>query len=60
MSVCDLLVDLVVLHSTDPSTNASTGEYLWDHRNASMRQWLISEHLLGPTGLGNPNISGFL
>ena len=35
------------------------GEYLWDPRNASLRSWLINEHILGPTGLGNPNVSGF-
>lgn len=35
------------------------GEYLWDHRNASLRQWLIHTHVLGPDGLGNPNVSGF-
>lgn len=33
------------------------GEYLWDLRNASARAFLI-EDLLGPTALGNPNISG--
>ena len=35
------------------------GEYLWDHRNASLRTWIINDFLLGPTGLGNENISGF-
>jgi hypothetical protein len=36
------------------------GEYLWNHANGTMlRQWLINEHILGPTGLGNPNIDGF-
>ena len=35
------------------------GEYLWDPRNASLRAWLINTHILGPTGLGNPNVSGF-
>jgi len=35
------------------------GEYLFDHRNASLRDFLINEVLLGPTGLGNSNISGF-
>jgi hypothetical protein len=35
------------------------GEYLWNHANGTMlRKWLIEEHALGPTGLGNPNISG--
>jgi hypothetical protein len=36
-----------------------TGEYLWDHRNGSMlRDFLIDEHILGPTGVGNGDISG--
>ena len=33
------------------------GRYLFDHRNASMREWLIKEHILGETGIGNENIS---
>lgn len=32
---------------------------LWDHRNASLREWLVNDFLLGPTGLGNGNVSGF-
>jgi hypothetical protein len=35
------------------------GEYLWDHRNDTLADYLINDFLLGPTGLGNPNISGF-
>jgi hypothetical protein len=35
------------------------GEYLWDHRNTSLRSWIVNEFLLGPTGLGNENVSGF-
>lgn len=35
------------------------GEYLWDHRNASLRAYLLNEFVLGPTGLGNENVSGF-
>ena len=34
-----------------------TGEYLWDHRNESLRQYLI-DNVLGPTGLGDSNITG--
>ena len=33
------------------------GRYLYDHRNDSMREWLIKEHILGETGIGNENIS---
>ena len=35
------------------------GEYLWNHRNASLRSWFINEYILGSAGLANPNISGF-
>ncbi len=35
------------------------GEYLWNHANASLREYLIQEFILGPTGLGNANVSGF-
>jgi len=40
--------------------NQPCGEYLWDHRNGSMlRDFLINEFILGPTGLGHESISGF-
>ena len=36
------------------------GEYLFDHRNASLRTWMINEFLLGAKyGLGNANVDGF-
>jgi hypothetical protein len=40
------------------------GEYVWDHRNASLREWLVREHVMGVSsggtdGMANPNISGF-
>lgn len=34
------------------------GEYLWDLRNASLRDWLVTEHIF-VNGLSNANISGF-
>ena len=34
------------------------GEYLWDHRNESMRAWLVST-LTGGSGMGSGVISGF-
>jgi len=33
------------------------GEYLWDHRNASLQDFLIAD-LLGPNLIGNANLSG--
>jgi hypothetical protein len=35
------------------------GEYLFDFRNDSLAAYLTGEYILGPTALGNPNISGF-
>ena len=36
------------------------GEYLWDHRNASLRDYLINQVVLGnATGLGNESVDGF-
>ena len=34
------------------------GEYLWDHRNASLRAWLVST-LTGPYGVGSGVVDGF-
>lgn len=42
------------------------GEYLFDPRNANVSingqtfmEWYVDDYLFGPTGAGNPNISGF-
>ena len=32
---------------------------LRDHRNSSLREWLVKEHVMGALGMGNSNISGF-
>lgn len=34
------------------------GEYLFDHRNASLRKWLVDEYIGGSEGIGNPDVSG--
>jgi hypothetical protein len=35
------------------------GEYLWDHRNQSLRDWLIDSFVFGSTtGVGNVNVDG--
>ena len=31
---------------------------LWDHRNESLREWLINEYVGGETGVDNPAIGG--
>ena len=33
--------------------------YLWDHRNQSLRSWLVDEFVGGANGLGNPSVDGF-
>ena len=36
------------------------GEYLWDHRNGTMlRDFLVNDFVMGPTGMGAPGVSGF-
>ena len=35
------------------------GEYLFDHRNASLGDWIVDEFLMGANGLGNANVTGF-
>jgi hypothetical protein len=40
-------------------TAVPCGEYLWDLRNASLTTWMVEHFVLGPTGLGNANVSGF-
>jgi hypothetical protein len=35
------------------------GEYLWDMRNASLREWIVREHIMGEQGMANANVSGF-
>eukprot|EP00040_Diaphanoeca_grandis_P030025 m.176861 g.176861 ORF g.176861 m.176861 type:complete len:442 (+) comp31864_c0_seq2:206-1531(+) len=34
------------------------GEYVFDHRNASLRQWLLDVYIGGNEGIGHPDISG--
>jgi hypothetical protein len=33
---------------------------LFDHRNSSLREWLVKDYFGGPAALGNPNISGLI
>jgi hypothetical protein len=34
------------------------GFYLFNHANESLREWLIDEYVMGPTGVGNPAVHG--
>lgn len=34
------------------------GEYLWDHRNASLRKWLVDMHVTGTMSVGGPDVAG--
>lgn len=47
------------IDACDCGNGLPCGEYLWDHRNDSLRDFLINEFILGPNGLGNANVSGF-
>ena len=31
---------------------------MFDHRNASLRKWLLDEYIGGKTGMGHPDVSG--
>ena len=35
------------------------GEYLYDHRNSTLREYLLNEVVLGKTGLGSKFVDGF-
>ena len=34
------------------------GEYVFDHRNASLRKWLLEQYIGGPAGMGHPDVEG--
>jgi hypothetical protein len=52
--------DGACLGDCDCGDGLPCGEYLWDHRNESLRQYLVDEVVLSNlTGLGNKNIDGF-
>ena len=53
-----LFDDLLHLSSHE-YLNAMNCHSIWDHRNASLREWLVNSHVMGPLGMGNPNVSGF-
>lgn len=47
------------IDACDCGAGVPCGEYLWDHRNGTMlRDFLINEHLLGPTGRATPPFRG--
>jgi hypothetical protein len=43
----------------DCGAGVACAQYFFDVRNESLRAWLASDYILGPTGLGNPAIHGF-
>jgi hypothetical protein len=48
-----------------PSGNGDCGTvpcgwYLFDHRNESLRQWILNEWIMGPFGMQNTSVNGFL
>eukprot|EP00935_MAST-01C_sp_MAST-1C-sp1_P002224 g2224.t1 len=37
------------------------GDYVFDHRNQSLREWIVKELMMGPMGMGNRSaVDGFL
>jgi len=39
-------------------THLPRSRYIWDHRNRSLREFLVKEYVMGQTALGNPGIDG--
>ena len=37
------------------------GDYVFDHRNQSLRDWIVGEYMMGPLGMGNRSaVDGFM
>jgi hypothetical protein len=36
------------------------GDYVFNHRNQSLRTWLVEEHMLGKMGMAHPAVDGYL
>jgi hypothetical protein len=45
-------------HACDCGDGLPCGEYLWNHKNESLRSFLLNEYITGPTGVGANGISG--
>jgi hypothetical protein len=43
----------------DCGVGIECGEYVFNHRNASLTDFLLGDYFFGPTGAGSPIISGF-
>ena len=54
----DPLADGRCTEQCDCGDGLPCGEYLFDHRNESLREWLVSEQVMGPNALGSAHISG--
>ena len=48
-------------HSVDGRCGAGVecGEYVWNHRNASLIDFFLGPYFFGPTGAGSPLVDGF-
>ena len=46
-------------NSTCDCGGVPCGEYLFDHRNSSLGDWLLETFLFGDTGMGSPFVDGF-
>lgn len=45
--------------SGDCGFGVQCGEYVFNHRNESLRSFLVGEYFFGPTGAGSPDVLGF-
>ncbi len=36
------------------------GDYAFDHRNQSLRKWLVETHMMGANGMAHPAVEGYL
>lgn len=54
----DIAADGRCFEECDCGRSLPCGEYLWDHRNSSLRQWLLEEYVFGPSALGHGGIDG--
>ena len=60
LRTCKHAMNVCLPASIGDCGDSPCGEYLWDHRNASLREWLVTDFVSNPTtGIGNPNVDGF-
>jgi hypothetical protein len=46
----------ILVQCTSPVT---AGEYVFNHRNDSLREWFMTNYFFGPTAMDSPFVNGF-